>query len=292
MHSCHILLDTRSPVRHPRSSRPTSFESRLTLRNRRACVRMRARRGAGGGGPADAMVKQLLGVLVVALLQRTVDTAGSKRSVSHTVTFVCEVDTNDSAYVDLHWVSGGRRKLKHTFTAAGERWTTRTVPGHQFAAFLRTTAPVVAAHIAGPEMLAPTEQLLAQYTVGPDSGHVHRVRVPAVGDSVAGLRPAPPRGAAPLVDLTPAEDTAIAAAAAEAQLVRAAPARPKHILATGSLPIPQIGPRRHDDDTQRYVPGDESKWRPDAERATLVAKQPQLVRYALLLPQPVLHFTA
>ena len=201
-------------------------------------------------------------------------------SEPHTAAFVCNIAASDSVAVDLHWLSnGGQRKLKHTFSSSGERWKTRTLPGHQFAAYLRRPA-------ATPEGSAavPTgDRLLAKFTVGTESGHVHYIDELLVTEDeppVAGTGAAAPAAAAPRWErqpeaaaLTPAEASAVAAAAAEAELTRALPDRPSHIQPTADLPIPQIPQDGHG---LRYIPGDEAKWRPDTERALLVAKQPGL----------------
>lgn len=188
---------------------------------------------------------------------------------AHTATFVCDIaGLNSSVLVDMHWISGGRRKLKHTFTSQRERWTTRTAPGHQFAAFIRSTAAI-------DEGQTSREQLLARYTIGSESGDIHVLEGPAA--TVAATNSLPAASPSASMDLTPAETTAVAAAAAEAQRAAAAPLRPAHLLPTADFPIARIQSQRGGVGP-RYVPGDELKWRPDNERAMLVAKQPRLVR--------------
>jgi hypothetical protein len=121
--------------------------------------------------------------------------------------------------------------------------------------------------------------------VGAESGQVHYIdelliaaedepRAAGPG-AAAGSGAARRQRRAEAAALTPAEASAVAAAAAEAELARALSARPPHIQPTADLPIPEIPT---DGSGLRYIPGDEAKWRPDTERALLVAKQPGLVR--------------
>eukprot|EP01046_Picozoa_sp_COSAG06_P030505 COSAG06_NODE_2900_length_6114_cov_1.782024_8_plen_133_part_01 len=127
---------------------------------------------------APALVRTVL-LALTALLAEAADGGGA----AHTAAFVCNVPVNDSVTVDVHWVSGGRRKLKHTFTAPGERWKTRTAPGHQFVAFLRTTTAAAAVDQDQDPAAVPAEQLLARYTVGTTTGEVYYIHQPAVTPS-------------------------------------------------------------------------------------------------------------
>jgi hypothetical protein len=185
---------------------------------------------------APALVRTVL-LALTALLAEAADGGGA----AHTAAFVCNVPVNDSVAVDVHWVSGGRRKLKHTFTAPGERWKTRTAPGHQFVAFLRTTTAVAVDQDQDPAAV-PAEQLLARYTVGTNTGEVYYIDQPAATPSPSPSRPPPASPDAAAVALTPAEAAAVTAAATEAETARAAPPRPGEVRPTADLPIPPIDP--------------------------------------------------
>ena len=179
-------------------------------------------------------------------------------------TFECDVPLAPPQRVELHWLAGEHRKLKHTFTRQGERFTSRTAPGHVFSATLEDTE-------GGAAGLG-----LGRYTVGAESGAVHYIRAPPDG---AGAVSEAPRSRAER-PLNAAEKEALAVAAAEAAAVRRAPRRPASVLPTADDPIPPILPAARDGNGQepRYGVGDEGNWRPDGERAKLVTKQPGLVR--------------
>jgi hypothetical protein len=187
---------------------------------------------------APALVRTVLLLALTALLAEAADGGGA----AHTAAFVCNVPVNDSVAVDVHWVSGGRRKLKHTFTAPGERWKTRTAPGHQFVAFLRTTTAAAAVDQDQDPAAVPAEQLLARYTVGTTTGEVYYIDQPAATPSPSPSQPPPASPGAAAVALTPAEAAAVAAAATEAETARAAPPRPGEVRPTADLPIPPIDP--------------------------------------------------
>ena len=179
-------------------------------------------------------------------------------------TFECDVPLAPPQRVELHWLASGQRKLKHTFTRQGERFTSRTAPGHVFGATLEDTAGGAAGVSLG------------RYTIGAESGAVHYIRAPP-GGAGSGDEAPRPRAERPL---NAAEKEALAVAAAEAAAVRRAPRRPASVLPTADDPIPPILPAARDGNGQepRYGVGDEGNWRPDGERAKLVTKQPGLVR--------------